>query len=204
MTDKRDNIINNAMELFSQKGFEGTSIRDIADKASVNIAMVNYYFGTKEKLFEAIVEKKSKINRDLIAEIAGNKTIPDIEKMDMVIDLYVDRLFSNRLFHRLIHQELTLSQRDSLQEVIVEKLLPNALNMRVIIEAGIKKNIFKKVDIPLTISSLTGTINQVLLSRKFCNKMIDKEPHFMPYDDENFKIRVKKHIKQLMHSHLLK
>lgn len=204
MTDKRDNIIDNAMELFAQKGFEGTSIRDIADKASVNIAMVNYYFGSKEKLFEAIVEKKSKLSRDFIAEIAGNKTMSDIEKIDFVVDSYVERLFTHRAFHRLIHQELTLSQRDSLQQIIVEKLLPNSLNIRIIIESGIKKNVFKKVDIPLTIASLTGTINQVLLSRKFCNKMIDKDPDYMPYDDETFRARVKKHIKQLMHSHLLK
>ena len=192
------------MELFALNGFEGTSIRDIADKASVNIAMVNYYFGSKEKLFEAIVEKKSKLNRDYIAEIVANNSLSDIEKMDRVIESYVERLFNARLFHRLIHQQLILTSRDSLQDVIVEKLLPNSLNMRIIIENGIKNNTFKEVDIPLTIASLTGTINQVLLSKKFCNKMMEKDSDYMPYDDENFRTRVKNHIKQLMHSHLLK
>ncbi|MFW1406241.1 TetR/AcrR family transcriptional regulator, partial [Vibrio parahaemolyticus] len=57
--DKRDHLINEAIELFAEKGFEGTSIRDLATRAGVNIAMVNYYFGSKEKLFEAIVAKKA-------------------------------------------------------------------------------------------------------------------------------------------------
>jgi AcrR family transcriptional regulator len=47
--DKKEHIMHVAMELFAEKGFEGTSIRDLAQKADVNIAMVNYYFGSKEK-----------------------------------------------------------------------------------------------------------------------------------------------------------
>ena len=49
MTDKKEHIINHAVELFAEKGFEGTSIRDLAARAEVNVAMVNYYFGSKEK-----------------------------------------------------------------------------------------------------------------------------------------------------------
>lgn len=54
--DKREHIINTAIKLFASKGFEGTSIRDLAAAADVNVAMVNYYFGSKEKLFESMVE----------------------------------------------------------------------------------------------------------------------------------------------------
>ena len=59
MKDKREQIIETTLQLFAEKGFEGTSIRDIAEKASVNVAMVNYYFGSKEKLFEKIIEHKA-------------------------------------------------------------------------------------------------------------------------------------------------
>ena len=72
MKDKRAHIIETAMDLFAGKGYEGTSIRDIAEKASVNLAMVNYYFGSKEKLFENIVEYKSSLTRGLLDEILKN------------------------------------------------------------------------------------------------------------------------------------
>lgn len=203
MKDKRIHIIETAMDLFAGKGYEGTSIRDIAEKASVNLAMVNYYFGSKEKLFENIVQYKSSLTRGLLDEILNNKSLTCIEKINAVIDSYVDRLFTHRAFHRLIYQELILNQREDLQRSIVESLFPNSLIIKKIIEAGIKNGEFKKIDIELTIASLIGSINQVLHSAKFCNKLLNKEEDYVPYDDVKFRKRIKNHLKQLMHAHLL-
>ena len=204
MKDKCVNIIETAMQLFAEKGFEGTSVRDIAEKASVNVAMVNYYFGTKEKLFEKIVEYKSTHTRGLLDEITGNRQLSPIEKISAIIDSYIERFFTHRIFHRLIHQELILNQREGLQCAIVNSLYPNSLIIKSIIEAGIKKGDFKKVDVELTIASLIGTINQILLSKKFCNKLMNKSDDYVPYEDIKFKKRVSDHLKQLMQAHLLK
>src|SRR5215471_4877101 len=111
ITDKKTHIIETAMELFAEKGFEGTSIRDIAAKANVNIAMVNYYFGSKEKLFEGMVKYKAAYTKDMLEEIANNKQLAEIEKLDHIIDNYISRLFANRKFHRIIYHEMMLSQR---------------------------------------------------------------------------------------------
>lgn len=203
MKDKREQIIETALHLFAEKGFEGTSIRDIAEKATVNVAMVNYYFGTKEKLFEKIVEYKSANTRGILDEIANDKSLSSIEKIGAIIDSYIERLFTHRIFHRLIHQELILNQREALQCSIVNSLVPNAVIIKNIIETGIKKGDFKKVDVELTIATLIGTINQVLLSKKFCNKLMNKNDDYVPYEDIKFKKRVSAHLKQLMQNHLL-
>jgi len=42
-----------------ENGFDGTSVRDIAQKAGVNLAMISYYFGSKEKLLEALIELRA-------------------------------------------------------------------------------------------------------------------------------------------------
>jgi AcrR family transcriptional regulator len=204
MTDKKEHIINKAIELFAIKGFEGTSIRDIAAAADVNLAMINYYFGTKEKLFEALVERKAASTRGFLDEISKDKTLSSFEKIDRIIENYVERLFSNRQFHRIIHQEIMLGHREPLQQVIVNLLCPNSIMVRDIIEAGIKKGDFKKVDPELTVSSLVGTINHVLLSKKYCLMFLfqKKDSDYIPYDDPKFKKRVIDHIKQLMHDHL--
>jgi AcrR family transcriptional regulator len=203
MADKRAHIIETALQLFSEKGFEGTSIRDIAEKASVNVAMVNYYFGSKDKLFEKLVEHKSAVTRVLLDEISKNKSLSPIQKIESIIDAFIEKLFTHRSFHRLIHQELILNQREALQQSIVNTLSPNAFIMKSIIESGIKKGDFRKVDVELTVASLIGTINQVLLSKKFCNKLMNKDDDYVPYDDIKFRKRVSNHIKQLMHAHLL-
>ena len=202
--DKKEQIIREAIELFAKKGFEGTSIRDIASNAGVNIAMINYYFGSKEKLFESLLENKTAYTRDILAGIAKDPKLSEIEKIDTVIEGYVTRIFSGRMFHRVIHQEMMLSHRDSLQQSIVDMITPNALVIKGIIETGIKKGEFKKVDSTLTMSTIMGTINQVLLSKKLCNKLLNKPDDYVPYEDEKFRKRVIDHIQQMMRSHLLK
>lgn len=204
MTDKKDHIIDHAVELFAEKGFEGTSIRDLAAKADVNVAMINYYFGSKEKLFECMIERKASYTRGALDEIAKNKSISDIEKINQIIDVYISKLFTNRKFHRCMHQELMLSKRESIQQTIVNVVYPNSVIIRDIIEAGIRKGSFRKVDAPLVIATLVGTINQVLLSKKMCNKLLNKDDDYIPYNDEKFIKRVSTHLKELMHNYLLK
>jgi len=57
VNDTKDRILDCARILFSEKGFEGTSIRDIATQAQVNVAAINYHFSNKENLFSEILRK---------------------------------------------------------------------------------------------------------------------------------------------------
>ncbi len=60
---KQLQIIQVAERLFAAKGFSGTSIRDIAHEADINVSMISYYFGSKEKLIEALFEVRFVMNR---------------------------------------------------------------------------------------------------------------------------------------------
>ena len=53
--DTKNKILTIAGHLFAESGFDGVSIRDIADKASVNVSAVNYHFGCKQDLFDEIL-----------------------------------------------------------------------------------------------------------------------------------------------------
>ncbi len=201
--DKKEQIIEAAIDLFAQKGFEGTSIRDLASKADVNVAMVNYYFGSKDKLFEALVELKAASGRVTLEGLLRDKNLGSIEKIDKIIESYIERLFLNRKFHRVLHQEMIMNQRESLQDSITTLLLPNSLAIKAIITEGIERGEFKQVDVTLTMVSLIGTINQLLLSKKYCLKLLNKQDDYVPYDDPEFRERVSVHLKGLMRAHLL-
>ncbi len=201
--DKKEHIINVAIDLFAEKGFEGTSIRDLAAKAEVNIAMINYYFGSKEGLFEAIVEYNSSYLREHLEEISKDDKKTDIEKIDAVIEHFVHRLLTNHKYHRFIHQELLLLQREKLHSTIIKVFSKNKILIKGIIETGIKKKVFRKVDPELTIVTISGTINQVLLSKSMCSIIMDKGEDYDVYTDEIFRKRIIKHLKQLIHAHLL-
>ena len=51
-------IIEAARQLFIHKGYARPRTRDIADKAGINLALLNYYFRSKEKLFHLIMQEK--------------------------------------------------------------------------------------------------------------------------------------------------
>lgn len=56
--DTRERILDVAEVLFTEHGFEGTSMRLITGQAGVNLAAVNYHFGTKEALFQAVFHRR--------------------------------------------------------------------------------------------------------------------------------------------------
>src|SRR5438132_10462796 len=58
LRDTRTRILDVAEELFGEEGIERVSIRDITDKAKVNLAAINYHFGSKEDLIAAIFERE--------------------------------------------------------------------------------------------------------------------------------------------------
>jgi AcrR family transcriptional regulator len=202
-TLKKDHIINTAIELFAEKGFEGSSIRDLATRADVNVAMVNYYFGSKDKLFEAIVEHKANFMRGKLDEIAANPKLDELEKINLVIESYVEKILTQPSFHKILYQELLMADRQTMHDNIIRIFVKNTHTVRDIIEQGMRKKIFRKVDPQLTMATLMGTINQVMLSKAMCIMLVDGGKSFNPYSDPAFKTRLIKHIKQVMHAHLL-
>jgi AcrR family transcriptional regulator len=202
--NKRETIIESAIKLFGTKGFEGTSVRDIAADAQVNVAMINYYFGSKEKLFENVVEHRASFLHGVLSDLINNKTLPPIEKMDIIIDQTIERKFSNSDFHHLLHRELSLEHRPQLRNAISDILLKNMNSVKTIIKNGIKDGVFQPVDVEMTLTTLLGTIHYLLTSDTMCRKILGKKEGFSPFQNKQLKKRVSEHVKQLMRSHLLK
>ncbi|MEO8765126.1 MAG: TetR family transcriptional regulator [Ginsengibacter sp.] len=202
--DKRETIVTTAMNLFGQKGFEGTSVREIAAGAEVNLAMINYYFGSKENLFESVVEYKSAFLKGIFEELVTNTSLSQMEKLDIVVDSYIERMFQNPQFHHLLHRELSLEHRPQMKEAIAEILLRNFVSLKAIVQNGIGSGEFNNVDIELTIATLIGTINHLLISGIMCRKILQKSKNFNPYRSKKLKERISEHLKNLLRSHLLK
>ena len=201
--DKKEHIMQVAIELFAEKGFEGTSIRDLAHKADVNIAMVNYYFGSKEKLFEQILTNKAQFMRSTIEAVDSNENLTELEKLEHIINGYITRFLTQPDFHRVFLQELMVTQRVNLHQQVLSLFEKNTRDVVSIIERGIQKKQFKKVDPQLTFLSIIGTINQVLMSKNICNTLLDQSAKINPYQDPRFKKRLFEHIKQMVHDHLI-
>ena len=66
--DLRDILLDAAEELFSEKGFNAASVRDITSRAGCNVAAVNYYFNSKDNLYTEVFRRKLLILRDIRLE----------------------------------------------------------------------------------------------------------------------------------------
>jgi len=81
-----------ARKLFTQKGFAATRTRDIAEEAGINLALLNYYFRSKQKLFDLIMEENF---RQFLGGVSANftdKTLTMEEKVSKVVNGYIDFL----------------------------------------------------------------------------------------------------------------
>lgn len=89
----RERILEVACEVFAQQGFRNTTIRDICQQAQVNVAAVNYYFNSKEKLYEEVCKYIfgiSSENGDPRFKLGGNKT-PE-EKLKAFIQRFLTNI----------------------------------------------------------------------------------------------------------------
>lgn len=99
MTEKEpsteEKILQSASKVFTEKGFSGTRTRDIAEEAGINLALLNYYFRSKEKLFEQVMKiKVLQMFGSILPIIINEKTTLE-EKIDHLSQKYLDTLSQN-------------------------------------------------------------------------------------------------------------
>lgn len=81
--------------VFTKKGFAATKTRDIAEEAGLNLALLNYYFRSKEKLFEIVMTENLQRLFSSLAPTLNNETLSLAEKISVIADNYIDMLFAN-------------------------------------------------------------------------------------------------------------
>ncbi|MGE5107743.1 MAG: TetR/AcrR family transcriptional regulator [Sphingobacteriales bacterium] len=200
--DKKIQILTAAEELFSEQGFDGTSVRDIAQKAGVNLAMISYYFGSKEKLLTALVEYRSAYTLGILEELNKDQTLSPWDKIDKLVDFYVEKFVCYHRFHHVMTYHYTTTRSTETKELITAIKLRNLDQIRKIIIDGQKKKFFRKVDIEMTMSTLMGTISQITLSRQLYCHLIHIDMHDEAAYNKKIIPRLKIHLKQLLRAHL--
>lgn len=84
-----------AREVFTQKGYAATRTRDIAEASGINLALINYYFRSKEKLFDIVMLEQLQKFVSGIIEIIDDAHTSLQEKIELLVAYYIDRLISN-------------------------------------------------------------------------------------------------------------
>ena len=203
MAEKREHILSVAEELFAEHGYEGTSVRTLASKAKVNVAMVGYYFGSKEKLFAALIEDRSTHMRQRIQLLNENAKLNAWQKMEILIDAFVDRLAQKNSFQKIIHRELSLSKRNDIQNSITNSLLKNAEHFKQLIHEGQRSKMFRTDAEPrFVIATLLGSLHMIHHNPVICHKQLTGVKSVEPNSADELAAQ-KNYLKQLLKSYLL-
>jgi AcrR family transcriptional regulator len=94
-TSTEEKIKEAARVVFTSKGYAATKVRDIAAEANINLALVNYYFRSKEKLFDLIMAETIQKLFERIKPIINDGSTTVTEKIESIVDHYIDMLIEN-------------------------------------------------------------------------------------------------------------
>ena len=167
MTQEKDSsteqkILETAERLFLDKGFAMTSTTEIAKEVGCNQAMVHYYFRTKDRLFEAVFEKKIiKFIGPFLQTINENK--PFKERLTLLIESHFDTIKDNPKIPFLFFNELLTNptRLESFKNKFSELPLSVLLKLRNDLEEEVEKGTIRRmniIDLLMTIVSLNVSI----------------------------------------------
>lgn len=162
---KQNQILSTAERLFSTKGFDGTSVRDIADDAGVNIAMISYYFGSKEKLMEALFEQRTTNIKVKVESLLKDENFNPFEKVELLAEDFITRIMNKKRFFKIMMCEQVINKNPVILSLINDLKKKNLEEFNKLIKDGQQKGVFKKdVDILILMNILIGSISQMMMT----------------------------------------
>ncbi len=123
--ETRARIIECAGRLIAENGFAKTTSKSICALARVNLAAVNYHFGSREGLYHAVISEvlTYMMNMEKLQEIYASEKTPHA-KVEALVDLYIESVFKNDNWHVGVWTREIISPSPQLDEVLRNRLLP--------------------------------------------------------------------------------
>lgn len=173
----KDRIIDAAVALFNTKGFNGTSVRDISQKAKVNVANIAYYFENKEGLLEHLV---TTFLEGYIQEVEAVITVLEekgpTECLYKLIQSLLRYHHEHRHIARFVYREISLDTV-LIREIMTTYLTKEKYYLKMVFEQGMKEKAFKKLNIPYVILQLKGMLSMPYLHPQYLAEVLHVFSH---------------------------
>ena len=199
-TEKQIQILEVAETLFAEKGFDGTSIRDISKVAKINVAMISYYFGSKERLLQSLIVYRTTDIKTQLEHLLEEDLEP-IEKVNKLIEIYINRINNNKGIYRILHFELSSKKREQNLQAFTEFRKDNLKYLESIIEEGQRKGVFRKdIIIALITPTILGTFFHFHMNKTYFENLLNltTETLYNNYIKTNLTKHIQQTIKALL------
>lgn len=172
LNEKQIQILEVAEKLFAENSFDGTSVRHIAKEADVNVAMISYYFGSKEKLLETLLNYRNGDFRFEIMAIIENNKLSILEKIDEIVAYLIRKIHKNRRTHKIVNIEYSNGCRNLNFKTHIEQKRKSYKVIEDFIKDGQEKGVFaKNIQIRFITTTIMGTYFHFYYNKKFFQLM---------------------------------
>jgi TetR/AcrR family transcriptional regulator, regulator of cefoperazone and chloramphenicol sensitivity len=177
LRDTKQEILNAAIYLFNSKGFAGTSVREIANRAKANVAHISYYFKGKGGLLENLVshyyEGYIQVIEENYSQLKYGNAHTVLSKI--ILDI-LNYQHENRQLSRLVYREVTV---DSvlIREVMTTYLTKEKYYIKSVIEQGIEEGYYRKGFVPHMIIQLRSLLHTPYLQPQYMSEVLHIQPH---------------------------
>ena len=158
-------LLGTAEKLFAEQGYAGTTIRQIAGAAKINSASVNYYFGSKEALYNLIFTMRLQELAKAMSKV--HECSDSADKLEVFLNQYISHIQTYKNFHKLLLREYSLLSSHEMDNSIISRHSFNNLKLlqQIVTEqAGLDPDL--KIDITIfCVNVIVLTPRLVLESR---------------------------------------
>ncbi|QHT71059.1 TetR/AcrR family transcriptional regulator [Rhodocytophaga rosea] len=185
--DTQNRIKEAARRVFLRQGFDGAKIRQIAEEAGVNVALVNYYFRSKEQLFKSVYKETFGVLFGKIVMLLNEETPLEV-KIWKIVDKYTDLIMENPLMPMFVLSENREDGNTLFKDLNVREVIRNSYFTKQLQEEIQKGNIREVAPLHI-IFSILGNVVFPFLARPAISYMGDlNEEGFRKFMEERKKI----------------
>ncbi|MGM0843929.1 MAG: forespore capture DNA-binding protein RefZ [Bacillota bacterium] len=182
----KENILISAVSLFNTKGYSGTSVRDIAKKASVNAANISYHFQGKQGLLESCFTRFFESYLECL-EMEADKLdfVPADECLKRAVYNILQYQSENHLLARFVWREISIDSQ-VVREIISSYLTKERYLLKCFFEVGQEQNRFTSMPVSIFIIQLKSMISMPFLNSQYLREVWHVFPQEQYFVDRYF------------------
>jgi AcrR family transcriptional regulator len=173
--NSKETIVQAAILLFNTNGFHGTSIRDIATKAKVNVANISYYFENKHGLLEYCLTSYFEQYLMRIEEALPLLEENPVNCLKKVAENILSFQCNNMHFTRFILREMSIDSQ-MVREIMSTYYVKEKYYFRRIMERGMQAKVFRPQSVPFMIIQFKGLLTMPFLNTQYVSEVLHVFP----------------------------
>lgn len=187
----REKLLRTAAEVFAERGFRRATVRDIAARAGVNLNAVNYYFGDKQGLYEAVLESFHQATEaGGIMDLAGEADRSPSERLHAFVRGFLQRTLSKRQRPNIARlMALEMAEPTEALDMVVERFFRPRFNLLASIVRELAGEAMPQRQIEMCVQSIIGQCIHLVHAQPIATRLMP----YLSYSPEDLD-RVAEHI----------